>query len=237
MVALQASIGTLNDLIDAPADAGRKPGKPIPRGLVTPAQAWLVLGFAAGLGVVLAGVSGPGMALIALAILAVGFGYDVLAKGTPWSWLPFAIGIPLLPVFGWYGVDGTLPRAFAILVPAAVAAGASLAIANARADLEGDIDAGSDSVAIRLGLDRAWRIEAALLGGVTGVALGSVWLWRGSSIELAATIGASAVVVAGLLIGRRGASPAWRERAWEVEAVGVALLAAAWLAGYGGFGQ
>ena len=31
MTALQASIGALNDLVDAPSDRGRKPGKPIPR--------------------------------------------------------------------------------------------------------------------------------------------------------------------------------------------------------------
>ena len=30
MVLLQASVGALNDLVDAPSDAGRKPGKPIP---------------------------------------------------------------------------------------------------------------------------------------------------------------------------------------------------------------
>ena len=35
MTALQASIGTLNDLVDAPRDAGRKPGKPIPAGTVS----------------------------------------------------------------------------------------------------------------------------------------------------------------------------------------------------------
>ncbi len=34
MTALQASIGALNDLVDAPRDAGHKPGKPIPAGLV-----------------------------------------------------------------------------------------------------------------------------------------------------------------------------------------------------------
>lgn len=236
MVALQASIGALNDLIDAPADAGRKPGKPIPGGLVTRTQARLVVGLAAGIGIGLAGVSSPGLALLALGILAVGLGYDVLAKGTPWSWLPFAIGIPLLPVFGWFGVDGTVPRAFAILLPTAVAAGAGLAIANALADVERDLEAGSDSVAIRLGLGRAWGIEAALLGGVAGVAVGTVWMWRGPTVALATTIGAALIVVAGLLFGRRGASSASRERAWEVEAVGVALLAVAWLAGSGELG-
>ena len=34
MTALQASIGILNDVVDAPRDAGRKPSKPIPAGLV-----------------------------------------------------------------------------------------------------------------------------------------------------------------------------------------------------------
>ena len=36
MTALQVSIGVLNDVIDAPRDAGHKPGKPIPAGLVSP---------------------------------------------------------------------------------------------------------------------------------------------------------------------------------------------------------
>ena len=46
MTALQVSIGTLNDIVDAPRDAGHKPGKPIPAGLVTPgiARAVVVIG-------------------------------------------------------------------------------------------------------------------------------------------------------------------------------------------------
>ena len=39
MTALQASIGALNDLVDAPRDAGHKPAKPIPTGLVSPPMA------------------------------------------------------------------------------------------------------------------------------------------------------------------------------------------------------
>ena len=34
MTLLQLGIGTVNDVVDAPHDAGRKPGKPIPAGLV-----------------------------------------------------------------------------------------------------------------------------------------------------------------------------------------------------------
>jgi len=234
MVALQASIGAVNDLVDAVADAGRKPDKPIPAGLVSRKEAHLVAALGAGTGVVLAGLSGPALALLAIVILAVGYGYDVLAKGTPWSWLPFAIGIPLLPVFGWIGAAGRLPAAFGILVPAAVAAGAGLAIANARADLERDLDAGLDSVAIRLGPGRAWAIETTLLLGVIAVAVASIGARSGVSIGLVAVIGTASVVVAGLAYGRRG-SPARRERGWEVEAIGVALLAVAWWVGFGAF--
>ncbi len=233
MVALQASIGALNDLVDASSDAGRKPGKPVPSGLVTRTEARLVVALGAMIGVGLAGVSSPGLALLALGILAIGYAYDLWAKGTAWSWLPFAVGIPLLPVFGWFGVQGSLPPVFAILLPVAVLAGAGLAIANARADRERDLDAGLDSVAIRLGTIRAWVVEAVLLGAVVGVAIGSVWLRGGHPGTLGVTILAGMVVVAGLVVGR-GAEAARRERAWEVEAVGVALLAVAWLIGYGG---
>ena len=41
-------------------------------------------------------------------------------------------------------------------------AGAALAIANARADLERDVAAGTVSVATRLGLEGSWRLHAAL---------------------------------------------------------------------------
>ncbi|MGH2476148.1 MAG: hypothetical protein ACRDIL_12880, partial [Candidatus Limnocylindrales bacterium] len=115
------------------------------------------------------------------------------------------------------------------------AAGAGLAVGNARADLERDLDAGTDSIAIRLGASRAWAVEAVLLAAVIAVALGSLWVRTGSTTASAGVAGAALVIGAGLAWGRGGA-PARRERGWEVEAIGVALLAATWLAGYGGIG-
>ena len=51
MTLLQLGIGTVNDLVDAPRDAGRKQGKPIPGGLVsaTAARVVAIACFAAGL--------------------------------------------------------------------------------------------------------------------------------------------------------------------------------------------
>ncbi len=230
MTALQASIGAVNDIVDAPRDLGHKRGKPIPSGSVTVDAARIVAVLAAAAGLVLTWPSGWPTLGLAIVVLAIGYAYDLRLRGTPWSWIPFAVGIPLLPVFGWLGAAGSLPRSFALLIPAAVLAGAALALANARADYERDVAAGVRSVATALGLDRAWTVHAALLALVLIVAVGTLAATDVSEIVLAVAVLAVSFVAAGMGASRRG-SPAVRERAWEVEAIGVGLLAAAWLAG------
>jgi 4-hydroxybenzoate polyprenyltransferase len=235
MTAMQASIGIVNDLIDAPRDAGHKPGKPIPAGLVSPSVAVVGAVTAGVTGLLLAAPSGPATVVVALIVLAIGFGYDRFAKGTAWSWLPFALGIPLLPVFGWLGAAGSVPAAFAILVPAAMLAGAALAIANARADLERDSAAAIASVATALGPDRAWAVAAILFGFVGGVAIGSLLVVGAGVPALAGAVGGIVVIGAGTWLGR-GDDARRLERAWEAQAIGTAVLATAWLAGMVGEG-
>jgi 4-hydroxybenzoate polyprenyltransferase len=237
MTSLQMAIGALNDLVDAPHDLGRKPGKPIPSGLVAPWAAVAVVVGGSAVGATLAALAAaddaaPAMLGLTGLVLAIGFGYDLLAKGTAWSWLPFALGIPLLPVYGWFGATGLPPGWFAALVPTAAIAGAALAIANARVDLERDLAAGIGSVAVRFGDAGSWGIHAVLWSIVVAIALG--WLIvadRGASIVLA--VGAASLpILVGVAIGRTG-GPARRERAWEIEAVGALVLAVAWLLAVG----
>lgn len=230
MTGLQASIGALNDVVDAGSDAGRKPGKPIPAGLVSPVLGQAVAVAAAITGLALTLPSGLATVLLALVVLVIGYAYDLWFKGTAWSWVPFAVGIPLLPVFGWLGATGTLPGFFAVLLPVAVVAGTGLAIANARVDAERDAAAGLDSVALRLGLERAWVLHAVLLAVVVGAALLTLGVGEVPIAALVGAAGAGLVVGLGVVLGRSGDS-ARRERAWEIEAIGVALLASAWLAG------
>jgi 4-hydroxybenzoate polyprenyltransferase len=230
MTALQASIGALNDIVDAPRDRASKPGKPIPAGVVSSRLAWVVVLAGAGLGVGLSVPSGQATVGLAVAVLAIGYAYDLVFKGTAWSWFPFAIGIPLLPVFGWLGTTGSLPMTFAILLPVAVIAGAALAIANARADAERDAAAGVDSVATRLGPERSWALHAGLLVVVVALAVATLVAGAAPPAALLAAIGAGLGIGLGVALGRDPDS-ARRERAWELEAVGVGLLAAAWLAG------
>ncbi len=230
MVALQASIGMLNDLIDAPRDAGRVPPKPIPAGLVAPATARAGVLVAAAVGLLLAFPSGVGLVVLAIVVLGIGYSYDRWAKGTEWSWVPFAVGIPLLPVYGWYGAVGELVSWFLLLLPAAVAAGAALAIANALADYERDVEANVVSVATRLGRDRAWTVHAALLWGVLLVAYAALISVGAHSLAIGGMTVASVTVAYAASMGREG-GPERRQRMWEVESVGVAALAAAWILG------
>ena len=227
MMSLQFAIGALNDIVDAPADAGRAT-KPIPSGAISVTLARVAVALAATIGLALAATVGAAVVVVASVVLAIGAAYDLFAKGTPWSWLPFAVGIPLLPVYAWYGAVGTVPAEFAVLIPAAVAAGAALAIGNARADLERDAASGVASIATRLGQRAAWAWQVALFGGIAVAAVISVAAWGGGAggVALVAAAGLVPVLAAA---ASRDAGPGGRERAWEVEAVGVAVLAVAWL--------
>ncbi|MEX1173186.1 MAG: UbiA family prenyltransferase [Chloroflexota bacterium] len=232
MTALQASIGALNDLRDAPADAGRKPGKPIPAGLVAVPVARAVVVTAAAAGVALAAPSGPGLVALALLVLAIGYAYDLAAKGTPWSWVPFALGIPILPLYGWLGASDAVPGWLVALVPIAAIAGGAIAIANARADLERDETVGQASVATSLGLEDSWRVSVVLVVGAMAAAAAWLATTGDSPPPILAVIGLLAgllVTAAGLVVGRR-AAPARRERAWQLVAVGIAVFGIGWVA-------
>lgn len=230
MFCLQAAIGTVNDIMDAAADTDRKLGKPIPAGTVDPSAARLVAAAALAVGLALSALSGPAVLAIAILGTAIGFSYDLRLKGTRWSWLPFALGIPLLPVYAWLGGSGGLPEAFLILLPMAFLAGAALAYANALADLERDRAAGTMTVATGLGREGTWRTGAALQVVVAVVAVTMIAVVGGDVRALVAALVAAGLIVLGLALGRSD-DPWRRTRGWEVQGVGVGLLAAAWLAG------
>ena len=234
MTLLQFSIGALNDVTDARLDGRGRRGKPIPAGDVTPGAARLIAGASAAAGLLLAVPGGAPLVALAFAGLALGYVYDLRAKGTALSWLPLALGIPLLPVYGWYGAAGTLPEVFLALVPIAAVEGAALAIANAVVDLERDRASGSHSIAVRLGAVPSalavlgLQLLVAVLAAGTAMVAGAPGGW------LAATVLASAVPLGGALLGAASSmrsGPALREVAWEVQAVGAGLLAVSWLGG------
>jgi 4-hydroxybenzoate polyprenyltransferase len=232
MILLQFAIGTLNDLVDASSDAGRKPGKPIPAGVVSVRQARLVALACAALGLALALLQSPALAGLALVGLLIGVWYDHSAKGTTLSWLPFALGIPLLPVYGWLGATGGLPTVFLVLVPAAANAGAAIAIANALVDVERDTSVGDTSVAVALGARRAGLLVVLLHLVVAVLALGTAIALGAPDGWVVAIAGACLVPLGGAALGAVASvrpSTSWREAAFEIQAVGTGLVAVAWL--------
>jgi 4-hydroxybenzoate polyprenyltransferase len=231
MTLLQFGIGALNDVVDARRDAIAKPGKPIPAGLVSLPDARMVAAGAAAVGLVLSAAGGIPLVVLAAIGLAIGIWYDLRAKGTTLSWLPFAVGIPLLPVFGWYGAAGSLPGVFLVLVPAAANAGTALAISNSIVDVERDEESGAESIALALGPGRAAWLALALHGVVALLAVATAAVLGAPAGWVAAVVVAALVPITGASLGVASArrSPGWRELAWEVQAVGTGLLAVAWL--------
>ena len=88
-------------------------------------------------------------------------------------------------------------------------------------------------MAIRLGEGTAWSVHAVGLVLVIVVAIG--WLValpaterQTSGLALGAVAFGALVILGGIVVGR-GGDPGRRERSWELEAVGVAVLAIGWL--------
>lgn len=235
MLALQVSIGALNDLSDVDVDRGRKSGKPIPAGLVGEGTARAVVagGLAVGLG--LSAAIGFATLGVAVAGTATGYVYDLRLKATAWAWLPFAIGLPLLPVYAWVGATGQIPAPFVLLVPLGVLAGAAVALLNGLVDVERDRAAGVATPAARLGPARSRQLAAVLLAGVAAGVVGSLAAIGADATAWALSLVGLGSIVAGLvLVGSSAADR--RERGWEAAAIGLGLLAAGWTVGFAGRG-
>jgi 4-hydroxybenzoate polyprenyltransferase len=228
MLFLQFAIGIANDLADAPADAVGKPAKPIPAGLLTRLQAGAALCAAGAAGLLSAASVGVPALVVGIVGLADGFLYDLRLKGTTLSWVPFAAGVALLPVYGWVGATGSWPVALWGVVAMALLAGMTLALANALADLERDRHSGVRSVATALGRDRTLALDGALMLAVQMIALAT-------SLTIGLNDRALALGLSGICFGWLGVGLAssGRERArqagWEIQAVGLVLLGAGWL--------
>jgi 4-hydroxybenzoate polyprenyltransferase len=117
---------------------------------------------------------------------------------------------------------------FAVIVPAAVAAGAALAIANSLVDVERDRDAGVSSVAVALGEGRAQATDIGLLIVIAAAAALSSSAFGATSLA-AATVGlVGCVPVVAAWLGRSPDADR-RELGWRAQAIGLGLLAVAWI--------
>ena len=239
MFLIQASIGTWNDIVDSAVDstAGRSE-KPLGSGLISRRAAGLLACGAGAAGLATAAMAGPAALVVASLGYGCGLVYDLALKRTAWSWLPFALGIPLLPVFAWVGAQGNVPGRLWLLVGMAVPAGAALAISNALADSVADERGGIVTVATRLGWFRALGVVAVLEITVGAVALvtasvGDSGRGAGGAIAIAIAAAGSLVIASGFAVS---ALRPHSRSGWAIQAIGFTILAGGWAMAAGGGG-
>lgn len=232
MMAIQFSIGAFNDVLDAPADAVAGRSKPLLDGRIPARVALGVAAVAGPAGLVLAALAGPAAALVALTGYGIGLVYDLRLKASPWSWLPYAAGIPLLPVFAWEGATGSLPTPILGLAGLGVLAGTGLAIANSLADAVRDAASLTATIATALGHGRAIRLGALLDAAAGGIATITAIMLAGPNLGTVIACAGAAMLAVGVALGFRGQL----QRAWEVQAVGYGILAAGWAAAFAAAG-
>jgi 4-hydroxybenzoate polyprenyltransferase len=228
MLGFQVSIGALNDLVDAPADAIAQPWKPIASGQVGRRAAYVVVATGVLSGATLSLLLSPLLLAIGLAGYGWGVAYDLWLKGRGLGWVAFSAAFPLLLLYAWTAGGGGLPPGWQALLPLAAIAGPTLHLANALVDLDADARSGHRSVAVRLGRRRAVQVlvvatvavQALAWVVILGIASGPGPL----AIGLVSSIAAACGLVATAHPSGRGA--AW---GWSLQAIAVALLAVAWV--------
>lgn len=146
----QLAIGAVNELADVELDRIAKPSKPIPAGLVSPRGARLL----AVCGLILMTALSLSFGLASFVLCAVGTGsglaYSIWFKRTIWSWIPYLIALPLLPIWVWVSLSSVAPGLFAIY-PIGAAAVIAVQIAQSLPDVDADRASGVRTLAVALG--------------------------------------------------------------------------------------
>ena len=163
------SVGWSNDAFDAELDArvGRT-SKPTVTGVVTARALWvgalIALVAASALSWAVAGPLGGSFHVFSILMAWL---YNTVLSRTPWSWLPYALAFGAVPAFLTFGLTGTAPSAWMVVVFAIV--GVSAHLANAVPDIDADRAAGVDGLAVRLGARRSLVACWTLLGIGTAI--------------------------------------------------------------------
>jgi 4-hydroxybenzoate polyprenyltransferase len=165
----QLAIGATNELVDLPFDTIGKPTKPLPSGDVSIHGAQMMVSG----GLIMMILFGLRFGIPAFALLALGTGlgvaYDLWFKRTAWSWLPYLLALPLLPVWVFAALGKPEPGLL-LLYPLGALAVIGVHLAQALPDATIDRQAGLDTVTSRSGEVRTFIL--AWLATLTGPVLG-----------------------------------------------------------------
>lgn len=198
----QLAIGATNDLLDAGLDAVAKPSKPIPAGLVSRRGARMVA--IGGLALMVAGSLRFSLAAFALCVLGTGAGiaYSFWFKRTIWSWIPYLVALPLLPIWVWTALSSVPAGIFAIY-PIGAAAVVAVQLAQSLPDVPADRREGVRTLAVALGAGNARAVcwGAVLLAAVLAAGL-APWLTDHPARVWAAALAATGLIGLNAVIWR-----------------------------------
>jgi 4-hydroxybenzoate polyprenyltransferase len=225
----QYSAGALNDAVDAPADAATGRDKPVPAGAIS-RRAAAVLAVGAGLAsLVFGALLGPATLALAVAGLACAWAYDLWLKGTVASVLPFALALPLVPLFG-YGAAGRFPPVLWWAWPIGALAAVAVHLADSLPDVETDRAAGVHGLATLLGVRRSAVLVAAGYLAMLALVVGSGLAAGDRPVVLGGAAASLVAAAAALAIGARG-RPEDRRAAYRLLLAAVIAAAVGWAAG------
>jgi 4-hydroxybenzoate polyprenyltransferase len=201
----QLAIGAVNELVDAPLDAIAKPDKPIPAGLVSPRGARVMTGAGLLLMTLLSLTFGMTSFLLCALGTGTGIAYSLWFKRSIWSWIPYLIALPLLPIWVWESLSSVDPGLFAIY-PVGAAAVIAVQIAQSLPDVAADRASNVRTLAATLGTGRA-RITCwgALLFAALLAATLAGWLTAHPVRVWISAIIAFALIVLNIAITRKNA--------------------------------
>lgn len=226
---VHASIGAMNDYCDTEVDRATKPDKPIVRAEISRETAFYLSALAAILGWAMAVFFGPWTLLIATAVLLSGMLYNLGAKGTPLSFVPYAIAIPSLPLWGFVAA-GVFAPVLLMAYPLGILIALALNLANTIPDLDGDRRFGIRGLAHVLGLKRSLALEWACFA-VSILLLSSVPLLLGNDARvLLPGMFAGTVLLAVMALDYATfRSQASLRRGWYMSAVLAVVLGLSWV--------
>jgi 4-hydroxybenzoate polyprenyltransferase len=179
----QFSISAFNDYFDRQVDRGR-PDKPVASGVISPRVAWAVGAALAIASILLSLPFGPWLTLLTAIGLGGGLLYDAGLKYTAFSWLPFCIAFPTLPLWAWTGIHpaGDFPARLFWVIPVAAVLVLGIHLADTIPDLESDREAGVLGLAHRLGISRSLALCWTAFGLTVAMTL-LLWPFLGYNAE------------------------------------------------------
>jgi 4-hydroxybenzoate polyprenyltransferase len=227
---IHASIGSMNDYCDIDLDRHTKPKKPLVRGDIQSGTALAISGVAAIAGLILSLRFGWAAETLALAVLASGMAYNFWAKGTVFSWVPYAVFIPAVPVLSFI-VAGKFVPVVLLSFPLGALIALALNIANTLPDLEGDMRYGVQGLAHRLGLRHALLVAWGSFAGAIGLLASTPAVLGNDAAVLFPGLATAAVLllatIADYAVNR---SEQALKRGWYASAVLAVVLGCAWVA-------